>query len=159
MDVVENCCLLVYAFMLLISVWIKYFLYDLLIHLSFLRLLFILVNVAIKFHGATHSSVFIERFIFARLWRQYFTNVHSARKSLKILPLKRSQRHGLLHSQEKNKEERVMYWSALVICPCHPSRSVVFLLVLIQEPDLTLSIICWLSTVQNWLNKKIYIYI
>jgi len=46
-----------------------------------------------------------------RLWRQCFTNVHSARKSLKILPLERSQCHGILHSREKDKEERLIKFS------------------------------------------------
>lgn len=52
-----------------------------------------------------------------KLWRQYFTNVHSARKSLKILPQEKSQCHGLLHShwllhsQEKDKEERKIKFS------------------------------------------------
>lgn len=46
-----------------------------------------------------------------KLWRQYFTNVHSARKSLKILLLEKSQCHGLLHSQEKDKEERKIKFS------------------------------------------------
>ncbi len=33
---------------------------------SFLRLIFTLVKFAIKFHGATHSSVFTDRFISAK---------------------------------------------------------------------------------------------
>lgn len=122
--------------MLLVIVWIKTFLDDFQINASSVRLIFTLVNFAIEFYGAPHSSVVTE-------WGVYFCegfwlNVHSACKSLKILSLERKQCNGLLHSARERQRGEGDEGQRLVIYPCHPFRSVVFNWFLIQEPDLTL---------------------